>query len=259
MEPRENMALSGEIAVVTGAAQGIGAAIARKFAENGARVVLADKQVHKAQAVAEEIVSRGGSATALYVDISMPESLHALRKQVNESIGLVNVLVNNAALIPFQDFFQISWDDWERTLRTNLSGTFYCSRVFIEDMLQLGRGSILILSSVNGIRAQAGLSAYNVTKAGLIMLAQTMALELAPHKIRVNALAPGDIATSVTEAVADQDAALNNIPLRRWGQPEEVAETALFLVSGRSSYITGAAVVCDGGLNAQLYPAISLT
>jgi NAD(P)-dependent dehydrogenase (short-subunit alcohol dehydrogenase family) len=185
--------------------------------------------------------------------------LHALRKQVNESIGLVNVLVNNAALIPFQDFFQISWDDWERTLRTNLSGTFYCSRVFIEDMLQLGRGSILILSSVNGIRAQAGLSAYNVTKAGLIMLAQTMALELAPHKIRVNALAPGDIATSVTEAVADQDAALNNIPLRRWGQPEEVAETALFLVSGRSSYITGAAVVCDGGLNAQLYPARSLT
>jgi NAD(P)-dependent dehydrogenase (short-subunit alcohol dehydrogenase family) len=121
-------------------------------------------------------------------------------------------------------------------------------------MLTLKRGNIIILSSVNGLRGQVGLSAYNVTKAGLIMLAQTMALELAPHNIRVNAIAPGDIATSVIENVADQSEALKNIPLRRWGRPEEVAETALFLASARSAYTTGSVIGCDGGLAAQLYP-----
>jgi 3-oxoacyl-[acyl-carrier protein] reductase len=191
---------------------------------------------------------------AFEVDISSPESIVALRVKVNDVAGRVGVLVNNAALIPFQDFLQVGWEDWDQTIQTNLSGPFYCSRIFIDDMLALGRGNILILSSVNGIRAQAGLSAYNVTKAGLIMLAQTMALELAPHNIRVNAIAPGDIATSVIEQVADQEAAVSNIPLRRWGRPEEVAETALFLASSRSSYTTGAVILCDGGLNAQLYP-----
>jgi 3-oxoacyl-[acyl-carrier protein] reductase len=121
-------------------------------------------------------------------------------------------------------------------------------------MLTLKRGNIIIISSVNGLRAQVGLSIYNVTKAGLIMLAQTMALELAKHNIRVNAIAPGDIATSVIENVEDEAEALANIPLKRWGRPEEVAETALFLASARSAYTTGSVVSCDGGLAAQLYP-----
>lgn len=246
--------LTGEVAVVTGAAQGIGAAIARKFAGHGAKVALADKQLDKAQAVAAEISAAGGVAQAFAVDISQPTSLLNLREQVHAVFGPVSLLVNNAAVIPFQDFLQISWTDWEHTIGTNLNGTFYCSRVFLDDMLTLKRGNIIILSSVNGLRGQVGLSAYNVTKAGLIMLAQTMALELAPHNIRVNAIAPGDIATSVIENVADQTEALKNIPLRRWGRPEEVAETALFLASARSAYTTGSIISCDGGLAAQLYP-----
>ena len=247
--------LANEVAVVTGAAQGIGEAIARKFAAHGARVVLADKQVEKAQAVAADISSAGGKAQALAVDISQPESLLALREQVHAAFGPVSVLVNNAAVIPFQDFLQITWADWDQTIGTNLSGTFYCSRIFIDDMLALKRGTIIILSSVNGLQAQVGLSAYNVTKAGLIMLAQTMALELAKHNIRVNAIAPGDIATSVIENVEDEAEALANIPLNRWGHPEEVAETALFLASARSAYTTGSVISCDGGLAAQLYPS----
>ena len=148
----------------------------------------------------------------------------------------------------------MSWLDWDRTVATNLSGTFYCSRLFADDMIGLGKGSIVILSSINGLRAQLGLAAYNVTKAGLIMLAQTMALELASAGIRVNALAPGDIATHVIEHVADQVAAQANIPLGRFGGVEEVAEAALFLASSRSSYITGSVLGVDGGLAAQLYP-----
>lgn len=254
MDAVENLALIGEVAVVTGAAQGIGEAIARKFASHGARLALADRQLEKARQVAREIVAGGGSAAAFYVDIADLESVVALRQQVNAAIGRTSILVNNASVIPFQDFLRMAWQEWDRTLQTNLSGTFYCSRVFIDDMLELRRGNIIILSSVNGLRAQPGLSAYNVTKAGLIMLAQTLALELAPHHIRVNAIAPGDIATSVIENVADQEAALHNIPMRRWGRPEEVAETALFLASSRSSYTTGSVIACDGGLNAQLYP-----
>ena len=246
--------LTGEVAVVTGAAQGIGAAIAHKFAEHGARVALADKQFDKAKAVAAEIAASGGTAQAFEVDISQPASLHTARDAIRAAWGPVSVLVNNAAVIPFQEFLSLTWDDWDRAIKNNLSGTFYCSRVFLNDMLELKRGNIIILSSVNGLRAQLGLSAYNVTKAGLIMLAQTMALELAQMNIRVNAIAPGDIATQVIENVMDEDRALRNIPLRRWGTPDEVAETALFLASARSGYTTGSVIACDGGLAAQLYP-----
>src|SRR5687768_324522 len=246
--------LAGEVAVVTGAAQGIGRAIARKFAGHGARMALADKQFEKAQAVAAEIVASGGIAQAFEVDISQPASLNAARDSIRAAWGPVSVLVNNAAVIPFQEFLSLTWDDWDRAIKNNLSGTFYCSRVFLNDMLELKRGNIIIISSINGLRAQTGLSAYNVTKAGLIMLAQTMALELAQKNIRVNAIAPGDIATQVIENVSDEDQALRNIPLRRWGKPEEVAETALFLASARSAYTTGSVIGCDGGLAAQLYP-----
>lgn len=246
--------LTGEVAVVTGAAQGIGAAIAHKFAEHGARVALADKQFGKATAVAAEIAASGGTAQAFEVDISEPGSLQTAHDAIRAAWGPVSLLVNNAAVIPFQEFLSLTWDDWDRAIKNNLSGTFYCSRVFLNDMLELKRGNIIIISSVNGLRAQPGLSAYNVTKAGLIMLAQTMALELAQMNIRVNAIAPGDIATQVIENVIDEAQALRNIPLRRWGTPEEVAETALFLASARSAYTTGSVISCDGGLAAQLYP-----
>jgi len=249
-----NSELAGEIAVVTGAAQGIGAAIARKFAKHGARVALADRQFEKAQAVAAEILAGGGKAQAFEVDISQPASLNAARDAIHAAFGPVSVLVNNAAVIPFQEFLSLTWEDWDRAIKNNLSGTFYCSRVFLDDMLELKRGNIIIMSSVNGLRAQTGLSAYNVTKAGLIMLAQTMALELAQKNIRVNAIAPGDIATQVIENVSDEEQALRNIPLRRWGRPDDVAEAALFLASARSAYTTGSVIACDGGLAAQLYP-----
>ncbi len=247
--------LAGKVALVTGSAQGIGAATARRLAAAGARVAIVDRQIEKAQAVAAGIAADGGEARAFEADIRLVRSLRRMQADVHMAYGPVEILVNNAAHILFQDFLQMSWEAWDLTLETNLSGSFYCSRVFIDDMIALGQGNIIIMSSVNGLRAQVGLSAYNVTKAGLIMLAQTMALELAPHHIRVNAVAPGDIATAVIENVGDEAMALRNIPLRRWGTAEEVAETVLFLASERSSYVTGSVIGCDGGLAAQLYPA----
>ena len=140
--------LAGELAIVTGAAQGIGAAIARKLAAHGAAVALADRQVEKAQAVASEIVAAGGKAQAFAVDISQLDSVLNLREAVRSRLGRATVLVNNAAIIPVLDFLSLSWADWDRTLQTNVSGAFYCSRVFIDDMLAEGRGNIIIISSV---------------------------------------------------------------------------------------------------------------
>ena len=248
------MELDGQVAVVTGSAQGIGAAIARRLAAAGARVVVADLQAEKAESVAAGIRSDGHDAIAIDVDIADPERVAALRARVRETWGPASILVNNAAFIPFRPMLQMALAEWDRTIATNLSGSFYVSRAFVDDMLELGGGSIVVLSSVNGLRAQVGLSAYNVTKAGLLMLAQTMALELAGRGIRVNAIAPGDIDTQVAEVVEDRAAAEANIPLGRFGRPEEVAEMALFLVSPRSSYTTGAVFSVDGGLGAQLYP-----
>jgi 3-oxoacyl-[acyl-carrier protein] reductase len=250
--------LAGEVAVVTGAAQGIGKAIAQRFATAGARVVVADLRADLAEHVASGIRTDGGEARAIAVDIREPASVADLRVGVRETYGPATVLVANAALIMIRPFLETTVTEWDQTVRTNLTGTWLSTRVFCDDMIEVGGGSIVILSSVNGRRAQVGLSAYNVTKAGLIMLAKTLAVELARYGIRVNAIAPGDIATQVLENVADQAAAQALIPLGRFGRAEEVAETALFLASRRSSYTTGSVLGVDGGLDAQLYPGDEL-
>lgn len=246
--------LAGEVAVVTGAAQGIGEAIARKLAANGAHVVVADLQAVKAEAVAASIRASGGSASAHPVDIADAGSVRALRAAVTEDVGPATILVANAARITIRPFLELTLDEWQTTIATNVTGSYLTVRTFCEPMIAAGRGSIIVISSVNGLRGQIGLSAYNVSKAALVMLARTTALELARHGVRVNAIAPGDIATAVIDAVADQGEAQGTIPLGRYGRADEVAEMALFLASSRSSYTTGSVLGVDGGLDAQLYP-----
>ena len=246
--------LAGEVAVVTGAAQGIGEAIARRMAAAGARVAVADLQADKADAVAASIRAAGGDALALPVDIADPASVAALHTAVRAAYGPTTILVANAAKITIRPFLELTQAEWDATITTNITGSYTTARVFCEDMIAARRGSIVIISSVNGLRAQIGLSAYNVTKAALVMLARTMALELARYGVRVNAITPGDIATAVIENVADQSEAQATIPLGRYGRADEVAEMALFLASARAGYTTGSVMGVDGGLDAQLYP-----
>lgn len=246
--------LAGEVAVVTGSAQGIGEAIARRFAAAGACVVVADLRGDEAEAVAASIRATGGEAVAVTVDIADPASVGALHAAVRAEYGLTTILVANAARITIRPFLELTQDEWDATISTNITGSYTTARVFCEDMIQARRGSIVVISSVNGLRAQIGLSAYNVTKAALVMLARTMALELARYGVRVNAITPGDIATAVIDHVADQADAQTTIPLGRYGRADEVAEMALFLASGRAGYTTGSVMGVDGGLDAQLYP-----
>lgn len=246
--------LAGEVAVVTGAAQGIGEAIARRMAAAGARVVVADLQGEKAATVAASIRGAGGEAIALAVDIADPASVRALHTAVQATYGPTTILVANAARITIRPFLELTQEEWDATIATNITGSYTTARVFCDDMIAARRGSIVVISSVNGLRAQIGLSAYNVTKAALVMLARTMALELARYGVRVNAITPGDIATAVIENVADQSEAQATIPLGRYGRADEVAEMALFLASARAGYTTGSVMGVDGGLDAQLYP-----
>lgn len=246
--------LAGEVAVVTGAAQGIGEAIARMFAASGARVAVADIQAERAESVAASIRAAGGEARAFAVDIADGASVRALRAAVTGAYGPATILVANAAKITIRPFLALTDDEWEQTIATNVTGSYRTVRTFCEDMIAARRGSIIVISSVNGLRGQIGLSAYNVSKAALVMLARTTALELARYGVRVNAIVPGDIATAVIEQVADQSEAQSTIPLGRYGRAAEVAEMACFLASPRASYTTGSVLGVDGGLDAQLYP-----
>jgi len=247
--------LDNQIAVITGGGQGLGEAIARLFARHGACVVVCGRTYEKVTQVAEGIRREGGEALAAQVDVSQPASVDALHATVRRELGRpVTILVNNAGIIKVEPFMEIGWESWQSILTTNLSGAFYGSQVFARDMMAAGRGSIIMHSSINGLSAEPSCAHYNASKAGMILLAKSMALELAPYHIRVNAIATGQIATPLTLQEANLEITRDlaeRIPLKRWGDPAEIARVALFLAAEASSYCTGAVLVSDGGLLAR--------
>lgn len=244
--------LDGQIALISGGGQGLGEAIARVFAENGATVVIAGRTLEKLVRVCNEIQRDGYTAFPVQADVGLPQSIDALHKTIRRELGQpVTILVNNAGIIAAEPFMDITWESWQSILTTNLTGAFYCSQVFASDMMEAGFGSIIMHSSVNGLAAEPSAAHYNASKAGMILLAKSMALELAPHHIRVNTIATGQIATPLTltdSSLEITQGITEKIPLKRWGSPEEIAHVALFLASKASSYVTGAVVVADGGL-----------
>lgn len=244
--------LDGELTVITGAGQGIGEAIARLFAESGSEVVLAGRTYEKVQRVADSINAKGFSAFPVLVDVTLPESIEAMRETVWERYGRgISIFVNNAAILYAEKIMDVTWERWQEVLTTNLTGAFYCCKTFAQDMIEAKRGSIIILTSVNGIQAEPEVASYNASKAGLILLTKSLAIELAEHSIRVNAIAPGQIETPLTtsaDTLPLYDQLTERIPMGRWGKPEEVAQAALFLASDASSYFTGSVLVPDGGL-----------
>ena len=257
------MCLDNQIAIITGAGQGLGQAIAEEMARQHAHVVVAELNDQTGQQTVQRICDQGGSAESYVADVTSEESIDSLVDQVIKDHHKIDILVNNAGLgqsvVPVID---LPLDEFQRVLQVNLTGTFLCSKKIGRQMALQESGKVVNLSSLNGVSPAALVAAYNVAKAGVISLSQTMALELAPYGVRVNAVAPGPVYTEFNEKVMAQRADILNIdqeemiervrtavPLGRWGKPEDIANTVVFLCSDRASWITGQVFPVTGGLS----------
>jgi 3-oxoacyl-[acyl-carrier protein] reductase len=244
------MLLEGKNAVVTGGAAGIGRAIAQTFAAEGAGVAICDLDYEGARRTAEEIEANGATARAYQTDVSDSESVAQAAERILRDFGVVDVLVNNAGITRDNLLIRMSEEEWQSVLGVNLKGAFHCTKAFVPGMLRRRSGKIISIASVVGIMGNAGQANYAASKAGIIGLTKSLARELAPRGINVNAIAPGFITTRMTEALTEKQKAalLERIPFSRLGEPEDVAKSALFLASDLSDYITGQVLVVDGGM-----------
>ncbi len=244
-------ALSGRAAIVTGAGSGIGRATAAELHHRGVSVLLVDIAIDAVERAAAQL-GEGGSASAIRADIARPDDVAAAVGACVERYGRLDILVANAGVSDFSSLTEGDDESWSRTLGVNLSGTRHCLRAAAAAMSQ--GGAIVITGSTNAYQVETGTAAYNVSKAGLVALTKTAALELAPRRIRVNIVHPGITDTELSAfVVRDPDnaaAILPRIPLGRFGKPREIARAIAFLASDEAAYITGAELVVDGGMTA---------
>jgi 3-oxoacyl-[acyl-carrier protein] reductase len=236
-------------ALVTGASRGIGAAIARALANDGWPVGVNYRQdAEGAEAVVNEITDAGGRAIALQGDVSDPETANELFKRLEDELGPVLVLVNNAGVRADGLSPQIDDEDWQKVIDTNLSAAFRLTRRALRPMIRARYGRVVNIASIVGQRANPGQANYAASKAGLVALTKTVAAEVAKRGVTVNAVAPGLIETEMTEGIGGN--LLEHVPARRAGTPEEVAECVRFLASDGATYVTGVCLTVDGGLTA---------
>ena len=246
------MRLSGKSAVVTGAARGLGAAVADLFAREGACVTVGDVDAAGAEETARRIVLAGGRAVASAGDISSSEDAERLINSAVECFGGVDVLVNNAGVASAGAVTEVDEQEWDRVMSVNIKGVYLCSRAAVGHMERGGGGSIVCISSASGVIGQTGQVAYNVSKHGVIGLVRCMALDHAAAGIRVNAVCPGVMNTPMLDALSPEqlDWLRAVHPLGRLAEPSEVANLVLHLASEESSFTTGSVVLIDGGLTA---------
>jgi NAD(P)-dependent dehydrogenase (short-subunit alcohol dehydrogenase family) len=252
------MRLQDKVAVITGGAAGIGLACARRFAAEGAKVVLADVVADRGEQAAEAIQAGGADALFVACDVGDKAQVDALIERAVAAFGRVDCAVANAGIVHACGFLELEEEDFDRVLRVNLKGVFLTGQAAARQMAAQGTGGTIVnMSSVNAVMAIPNIAPYVVAKGGVNQLTKVMALALADKKIRVNAIGPGSIMTDVLRAVADDPAAMRKIqsrtPLGRVGEPDEVASVAVFLASDDSSYITGQTIYPDGGRLALNY------
>jgi len=246
--------LKGKVAIITGARRGMGKSHALLLAKAGAKVVVSDVSEEDCQKVVEEIKKNGGEAIAVKCDVSKKEEVDNLIKETVEKFGKVDILVNNAGICQFKPFLELTEEEWDKTLDINLKGYFLCAQAVAKEMVKQKAGVIINIASVASGQVGIGfptLAHYSASKGGIIALTETLAVELAPSEIRVNAVAPGMIETpmiaSVKENPEQEKEMLKRVPIGRVGKPEEVSNLILFLASEGSSYMTGSTIVIDGG------------
>jgi 3-oxoacyl-[acyl-carrier protein] reductase len=235
---------------VTGAAQGIGRAVALILARNGADIVVSDINLEKAEETAKEIEGIGPKAMAIRVNVANSGDVEGMVDAVLERFGRIDILVNNAGIARDKLILRMTEEDWDAVLSINLKGTFNCTKAVVKQMSKQRSGKIVNIASVSGEMGNPGQANYSASKAGVIGFTKTIAREFAQRGINVNAIAPGYIQTPMTEALPEKakEELKRMIPVERLGQPEDVAEAVLFLVSESSSYITGHVLNVNGGI-----------
>lgn len=251
MDNTNNTGLTGKIAIVTGGSRGIGAAIARKLAEEGATVIINYQgSEERAQAVKNEILSEGGNAVTYKCDVADFKACEEFIKNVSKEFGKIDILVNNAGITRDGLVMAMAEEDFDAVINTNLKGSFNMIRFVSRHMIKNRWGRIINLSSVSGVMGNAGQANYSASKAGVIGMTKAVAKELAARNVTANAVAPGFIDTDMTEKLPEtvKDQATAQIPVGRFGKTEEIANLVAFLASEKSSYITGQVIGVDGGL-----------
>jgi NAD(P)-dependent dehydrogenase (short-subunit alcohol dehydrogenase family) len=252
------MSFDEKVAIVTGGGSGIGQAIAMRLAKERAKIVIADLDEGRARTTEGKISDLGGAALAVKTDVSQVRDVNGMVDAALGRFGKVDILINDAGIRPISSILEMPDEHWHQTIATNLTGTFFCLRAVARVMVRQGTGGVILnLASIAGLRGVRNRAHYGATKAAVVNLTQVAALELAPHKIRVNAIAPGFVETPMTAhylTATDPDTKLiveksiANIPLGRWGQPSDVASAAAYLASDEASYVTGTTLVVDAGV-----------
>jgi NAD(P)-dependent dehydrogenase (short-subunit alcohol dehydrogenase family) len=243
--------LQNKVAIITGGSRGIGEAIARAYADAGARVVLASRKLENVQPVADAINAAGGTALALAVHTGNRDEVQALVERTVETFGTVDIAVNNAATNPhFGPLLEATEEQWDKTLQVNVKGYFWLCQSVAPIMLARGSGKIINITSIAGLTPGAGMGVYSVSKAAVVMLTQSLAQELGPRGVQVNAIAPGVIQTKFSTALWSNEKLSAGVQRRagRLGQPDDIAGAALYLASAASDYVSGTVLTVDGGL-----------